>query len=344
MKKHRTAIIGCGGRAHGHAKAYQLVPNAELVACANRSNLDRRQNFAQTYGITGYANASEMIQREQPDLVHLVAMPNQWVSLMQMVSDLGVPACLVEKPIACGVEDWQKLCQLETESRTRFGVGKQFRWHPRLLDCRLALQSGKLGKLMWLNFLARMNLSAQGTHMIDWAMSLNNDSPVIQVFGTVSGSDLLDSTYPAPDLSLAEVTFANGVHGLWDTGTSAPSIMDDPAIYKHTHVAGYAEYGQVRFEEFGQWAIQSPEGYQGGQISAEDRDRYNDIAQASLTQAMLRWVEDEDQPVETNLKRALHQWNAVLGLYASALYRCPIKIPFEPPMDLLLQLRTEISQ
>ena len=59
---------------------------------------------------------------------------------------------------------------------------------------------------------------------------------------------------------------------------------------------------------------------------------------------MLRWVEDEDQPVETNLKRALHQWNAVLGLYASALYRRPIKIPFEPPVDLLLQLRTEISQ
>ena len=89
MKKHRTAIIGCGGRAHGHAKAYQLVPNAELVACANRSNLDRRQNFAQTYGITGYANASEMIQREHPDLVHLVAMPNQWVSLMQMVSEIN---------------------------------------------------------------------------------------------------------------------------------------------------------------------------------------------------------------------------------------------------------------
>ncbi|SVC96148.1 uncharacterized protein METZ01_LOCUS349002, partial [marine metagenome] len=25
MEKYRCAIIGCGGRAHGHAKAYQLV-------------------------------------------------------------------------------------------------------------------------------------------------------------------------------------------------------------------------------------------------------------------------------------------------------------------------------
>ena len=43
-----------------------------------------------------------------------------------------------------------------------------------------------------------MNLSAQGTHIIDWAMSLNNDAPIVRVFGTASGPELLDSTYPAP--------------------------------------------------------------------------------------------------------------------------------------------------
>ena len=34
MEKYRCAIIGCGGRAHGHAKAYQLVDRGDLVACA----------------------------------------------------------------------------------------------------------------------------------------------------------------------------------------------------------------------------------------------------------------------------------------------------------------------
>ena len=344
MEKYRCAIIGCGGRAHGHAKAYQLVDRGDLVACANLSNAERRQKFALAYGITGYANAMEMIEKERPDLVHIVTMPDQWVPLMQMVSDLGVMACLVEKPIACGVEDWQKLCQLEASSSTKFGVGKQFRWHPRLVDCRQALRSGNLGHLLWINFFARMNLSAQGTHMIDWAMSLNGDSPVTQVFGNISGAGGFDSSYPAPDASVAQVMFANGVYGLWSTGLTAPEIIDGSEIYKHTHVAGYAERGHVIFEEFGRWSISSPDDSQGGKISFEDRNRYNDVAQANLTNAMFQWIENDAKPVETNLKIALHQWNVVLGLYASAICRQPIDIPFEPPDDLLLQLQTVLEE
>ena len=136
MSKYRCAIIGCGGRAYGHANAYQQVSQGELVACANRSDTARREKFAETFGITGYANAEEMLRTEKPDLVHLVAMPDQWRELMPMVSELGVPACLVEKPIACGVEDWRLLCELEARTATKFGVGKQYRWHPGLISCR----------------------------------------------------------------------------------------------------------------------------------------------------------------------------------------------------------------
>ena len=43
-----------------------------------------------------------------------------------------------------------------------------------------------LGEIRLLDFSCGMNLSAQGTHIIDWAMSLNEDSPIVRVFGTVS--------------------------------------------------------------------------------------------------------------------------------------------------------------
>ena len=140
-----------------------------------------------------------------------------------------------------------------------------------------------------------------------------------------------------------EVVFANGVRGYWHTGTTAPLIMDDPTVYKHTHVTGYAELGRVCFEEFGHWLIQSPTGNRGGQISSEERNHYNDIAQASLSQAMLDWIDNDKPPIETNLKQSLHQWNTILGLYASAIRRQPVEIPFQPPTDLLARLRTELS-
>ena len=344
MPKYRSAIIGCGGRAYGHANAYQQISRGELVACANRSDVARREKFAETFDITGYADAEEMLRTENPDLVHLVTMPDQWRELMPMVSELGVPACLVEKPIACGVEDWRLLCELEARTTTKFGVGKQYRWHPGLINCREVVQSGELGKIRFLDFSCGMNLSAQGTHIIDWAMSLNNDSPIVRVFGIVSGAESLDSTYPAPDASSCQVLFENGVYGFWNTGFTSPRIMDDDAIYKHCRVAAYGESGYMRFEEFGGWEIFSKEKIENYQTTPDEWRENNDLAQARLTEAMFDWIEDDTRPVETNLKLALHQFNAILGIYASAISHKPIDIPFDPPTDLDSQLREVLSR
>ncbi|MDE0424279.1 MAG: Gfo/Idh/MocA family oxidoreductase [Candidatus Poribacteria bacterium] len=344
MPKYRSAIIGCGGRAYGHANAYQQIPQAELVACANRSDTARCQKFVETFGITGYADAEQMLRTEQPDLVHLVAMPDQWCELIPMVSELGVPACIVEKPIACGVSDWRFLCELEAQTNTKFGVGKQFRWHPGLINCREAVQNGELGDINFLDFSCGMNLAAQGTHIIDWAMSLNNDSPIVRVFGTASGAELLDSDYPAPDTTSCQVLFENRVYGLWNTGWTSPRVTDDPAVHTHCRVTAYSETGYVRFEEFAGWQIVSTERVEKRQTTPDEWRANNDLAQARLTQAMFDWLEDDTRPVETNLKLALHQFNAVLGIYASAISHQPIDLPFEPPDDLDAQLREIVSR
>jgi predicted dehydrogenase len=344
MKIYRCALIGCGGRAYGHARAYAGIPRGELVACANKSNAERRERFAETFGIVGYASPAEMLEKEQPDLVHIVTMPDQWVPLMTLISECGVPACLVEKPIACEVADWKQLRELEAKTLTKFGVNKQFRWHPDLVRCREALKSGKLGKLLSLDFSAQMNIAAQGTHIIDWAMSLNYDLWVRRVFGGVSGAGTMEGyPYPAPDATVAQVVFTNGVNGVWTTGLAAPNAVDDDAIYRHCRVAAHAEKGRVLFEEFGKWEIVSPDGSQGGHSAPETWAKNNDIAQAGLTNAMFDWLEDDTKPVETNLKVALHQWNAVLGVYASALFHQPIDIPFEPPDNLFQELKTALG-
>ena len=41
---------------------------------------------------------------------------------------------------------------------------------------------------------------------------------------------------------------------------------------------------------------------------------------------------------------SLHQFNAILGLYASAISHKPVEIPFDPPIDLDLQLREVLSR
>ncbi len=265
---------------------------------------------------------------------------------MQLISDYGIPAAIVEKPIAIEVPDWQQLCELEQVTTTRFAVCHQARWHPYLTRCRQALASGQLGELLFLDFSAGMNISGQGTHMLDWAMSLNEDSPVVRVFGAASGAQEMSTAHPGPDATTAQVVFANGVYGMWNGGLAAPRVGDEEAadvVWKHCRVAAYAERGRTLFEEFNKWEIVSPDGVEGGQTDMEEWEENNDASQAALTNAMFDWIEDDSQPAGTNLKRALHQWQAVLGLYASALLRQPVDIPFDPPVDLFQKLQAALS-
>jgi hypothetical protein len=53
---------------------------------------------------------------------------------------------------------------------------------------------------------------------------------------------------------------------------------------------------------------------------------------------MIAWLEDDAKPVRMSIDLALEQWNTILGLYASALWRRPVAIPFDPPDDLVEQL------
>jgi predicted dehydrogenase len=338
MQKYRCAIVGCGPRARMHALAYELIDRGELVACCDLDD-GRKIAFSQQFGIPGYADALDMLRQERPDVVHLVTPPHNRAELMSLVQDQNVPACIVEKPIAYQVSDWRELVRLEATAKTKFAVNHQFRWHTNLARCRAALQSRRLGHVRFLDLSAGMNVSGQGTHILDYAMSLNEDTPVVEVFGAASGARGMAEYHPAPDSTAGHVLFANGVHGMWVNGPTAPRTGDATTTWQHVRVAAYTERGHVLWEEFGKWEILSPDGLEAGRTAdMEAWHAGNHAAQAGLTSAVFDWIEDDKKPAGTNLRIGLHQWEVVLALYASALWRKPVEIPFDPPKDLFPRL------
>ena len=343
MKNYKCAIIGCGGRGKMHAYAYQHIQHGQLTACCDR-NPDNLDAFSHEFGLKPYTDAYEMIRQEKPDLVHLVTSPHRRVELMTMMDELGVPACIVEKPIALEVRDWQELTNLESRSATKFGVGAQFRYHPDLTRCREALKTGELGELRFLDCSAVGTICDQGVHVLDWAMSLNGDAPATRVFGTASGSkNMTHPVHPSPDTTIAQLRFANGVYGLWNLGFTAPRVSPEEVYYKHCRVAAYAEYGHTLYEEFGRWEIIGPDRQESGHADDRGWRAGNHLAQANLTEAMFDWLEDDHKPAGTNLKRSLVQWNTILGLYASTVLRTPIDLPFDPPIDLWPRLDAALT-
>ena len=336
---YRACILGVGPRAYRHAEAYAKVKRGELVACCNLSNVERRERFAERFGVKAYASLEEMVRHEKPDLVHVVTSPLYRVELLTAVSELGVPACLVEKPIAYQVRDWGQLVALEATSACKIGVGAQIRYHPNLMRCQQVVNSGELGEVLFIDCSARMTICNQGVHVIDWAMSLNGDAPPVRVFGLASGpNDMASPDHPSPDTSSGQLVFANGVRALWNLGHTAPKALDDDAIYKHCRVAAYCERGRTLYEEFNRWQIVRGDALEEGRVVGDAINDTNDQAQANLTDAMFDWIEDDTRPVGTNLARSLLQWNAILGLYASTVERRPIDLPFQPSDDLWEQL------
>ena len=340
--RYKAALIGCGNRSRMHVRSYEHVADAAMTACCDLIE-ERRRGHAAEYGLTAYADAAQMLERERPDLVHVVTQPADRAPLMHLLADHGVPAAVVEKPLAAGVADWRSLVELERRCATRFTVSHQFRWHVDLTRCRAALQSGRLGAVKFLETSCGMNISNQGTHALNYLMSLNGDSPVRTVFGAASGLSGSDPTHPAPDHSVAGLQFENGVRGLWHTGPTAPLIGDPDTVYQHVRVAAYAERGRVLYEEFGDWEIAGPDGVERG--AAGDTWRANNLlAQAALTRATLDWLEDAAALPGTNLKQSLHEFHAVLALYASALQRRPVELAsFAPDDDLFAQLTAALS-
>jgi predicted dehydrogenase len=345
MPTYRVALIGAGSRAHNHAAAYAQIPEATLCAVAEPL-AERRAAFAAQYGLTGYADAAEMIQRERPDLVHIVTPPSVRLAPLTLVSELGVPAATVEKPVALGVADWRALGELAGRTTTKIAVCHQFRWQADLARCREAMASGELGAPLFVEATAGMNVTNQGTHALHYVNALGGDRPVAEVFGAVAGWEGHDLSHPGPESTLGRLTFDNGLRMFWNTGPTAPRVGDPATTWQHVRVAAYAERGRVLWEEFGRWEIVGPGRHEQGHFGdMATWSRQNAAAQAAFHRAMFNWLEHDDQPAGTHLARSLHEWQAVLALYASAVWRRPVQIAdFDPPLDLMDQLAAAVGR
>jgi len=343
MRKYKAVIIGCGARGNDHCNAYAQIENAELAACFDL-NPERRQNLAEKYKIRQYGSAEEMIDKEAPDIVHITTYPAVRLKLMLLVSKLGVPLCVTEKPLASGVSDWRILTELEGTSKTKFAVSHQFRWHKHLSRCREALENGTLGQVLFLDLSAGMNISGQGTHTLNYGMSLNRDIPVSRVFGNAAGWDRNDKGHPAPSTSEAMLTFANGVRALWTSGSVSPRTGRADAFWEHVRIAAYAEKGRVNYEEFGKWEIISATSSESGNFGGPDEWRRNNLAaQSEFHKAMFLWLEDDSKIPGTNLRQSLHEWAVVLALYQSSLERMPVEMKdFNPPDDIIEQYKRKV--
>lgn len=345
---YKTAMLGCGGRARGHADPYRFVKRGKLEAICDM-NVDRLNNFGDDFNISSrYTDFDEMLEKEKPDVLHIVTCPvlpnsNKRIRypLMKQASDHGVPAAIVEKPVAIEGEDWKQIARLAEETRTKFVVNTQLNFHPKNLELRKDVVDGRIGEIKFVDASARSMPAEQGAHVLQLVSSYIDNSRPVRVLGQISGGENLNSaSHPSPLHAVGHVLYENGVHVSLAFGTEmAQMASDDPGIYGHKRVFVAGTKGFVHWR-FSSWERSTlADGYECGPLNYGEQDV---VAQANFTDAIFDWLDDENNVHPTHLKQSLVEFNVILGMYYSGITNKIVELPFEPPDGLIDVLREKL--
>ena len=344
---YKSAFLGCGGRARAHASAYRFVKGGKIGAICDM-NEELLNKFGDNFDVSArYTDLDEMLEKEKPDLLHIVTAPvlrgtNQRIrySLMKQASDHGVPAAIVEKPIAVESEDWKQIAGLAEETNTKFVVNTQLNFHPKNLELKQDVAEGKIGELKFIDASARSTPVDQGPHVLQLVSSYVDNSRPVSVLGQISGRDHLDSAQPSPMHAAAQVIYENGLHVSLAFGQGMGTMAsDNQGIFCHKRVFVIGTEGFVHWR-FSSWERATQQsGYEGGPLNYGEQDIQ---AQGNLTEAVFDWLDDENKVHPTHLKQSLAEFNLLLGMYYSGITNQIIDLPFEPPDGLMDSLREQL--
>ena len=344
---YKCAILGCRGRARAHARAYDNVKGGKLAAiCDMQENL--LNEFGENFGIDArYTDFDEMLSKEKPDLLHIVTAPvlrgsNERIRypLLNQASEHGVPAVVIEKPIAVESEDWRQIHELSKHTKTKIAINTQLNFHPKNLELKRDVAEGKIGAIKFIEASARNPPVDQAPHVLQLVSSYIDNSQPVRVMGQIAGAGNLDGAQPSPANATGLVTYENGVQVSVAFGPEmAPRVLPETGSSRHKRVCVFGEKGFVHWR-FESWERYTPQGgYEGGNLSYGAQ---NAVAQTNLTEAMFDWLDDDSKEHPTNLPQSLAEFNLLLGIYYSGLTNTIIELPFDPPDGMMDMFRERL--
>jgi predicted dehydrogenase len=146
--KLRLAIIGCGGIGEVQVRAFQKMPDVQLVAAVDFKP-ERLALMKDKYAFQDlYRDWKKMLKEIKPDAVS-ICTPN----------GLHAPACIdaanagchviTEKPMAMNPRECEKMIAAAEKAKKKLVVGFQYRFHPATQFLARARDEGQFGKIMF---------------------------------------------------------------------------------------------------------------------------------------------------------------------------------------------------
>jgi predicted dehydrogenase len=326
---YRSAILGCGPRAVGHAEACAHVTSGRLVAACDldRGRLDR---FCDRFGIEArYTELGQMLGAAAPDLLQIVTTPER-AEIVEQAIRFPLRAILMEKPLACRPAAGYRILSLCEQAGIPLYLNHQLRHHAPFQRVREAILNEEIGELVCLRASSKGRLLEQGTHLLDLLSFLQGDVPARSILAQAEGAGAFGQTHPSPDNVLISLRWRNDVPVFLESGPASPTWRGETNFWLNKAVQATGTRGFIASSTNHGWWMVTHRGSFG-----EERDYASEdlLAQARLTEGIFRSFDDPgfqhlNRPRVSSIAFELGQ-NAM----RSALERRRIPLPAEPVPD-----------
>ncbi len=346
----RFGIVGAGVIGKLHAEALQSLPDAELVAIADRVP-ERAQTLSATFHATPYSDYQEMLARERLDIIN-VCTPSGLHGEHACMAMRAGHHVIVEKPMEITREAMAEMLRVQQETGVKVAVISQHRFDPASRKVYDLVQEEAFGRLVmgnaavpWWRAQAYYDSGAwRGTWALDGGGVLMNQSihsiDILQwLMGPVKSiyayTDTRVHRMETEDVAVAVLRFASGALGTIaattggypGTGTrieiygdkGSAVIADDRLSYLHLardeqesdEISAYGMSKEQRLKGM----IEETEGEAGG--AAQNPAALAIRSHVLQIADMMRAVRENGAPlVDGNAAR--HPVEIILGIYESA--------------------------
>lgn len=221
----RAAVIGVGSMGANHARIYNELEEADLVAVADvREEVARR--VGRVYSARPYTDYRCLLEKERPDIVSVAVPTKEHFAVAVDALEAGAYV-LVEKPLAATVEEGKQLVKRAHALGRHLMVGHIERFNPAVAELKARIDAGCCGTLLEIH---TRRLGPFPSRIRDVGVIVDLATHDLDIMRYLTGSEVLrlyaetgSHIHTCEDVLSGLVRFANGVLGVLDVSWLIPT-------------------------------------------------------------------------------------------------------------------------
>lgn len=357
MKTVKVGLIGSQFVSTIHAESLKMVPNAEILAVASKTE-EHVKAFAQKHEIPHYfTDYKKLLEMDEIDMV-IIGVPNYLHAQITVDAANAGKHVVCEKPLCMNLKEADLMIETCKKNKVKLMYAEELCFTPKYVRLKQLIEEGALGEV----YMVKQSEKHDGPHSPwFWDVEKSGGGVVLDMgchafefFRWILGKPEVESIYAdmgtyvhkdktkGDDNSVVIVKFANGVTCLAEESWAKKGGMDDRAEVYGSEGVAYANLlmgnAILTYSEVGYgYAVEKASTTKGWSFTI-----YEEAWNYGFPQEMQHFVNcvaNDTEPLETGEDGKI-VLEMIFAAYESAKTGRKVKMPFKTdaskPIDLYL--------